>query len=118
MIAVTFIMNEDDAEIRIRLNRLGQIPGVHIRMTARLEDQSPPQLVDIVLHPIAPLNDRCAWKARQAAHDDPEWFTACVGFDSPDHSFNLHDGHPVRSLCAPANALAQPFLSSWWNESR
>ena len=97
MIAVAFIVDEDDAEVGIRRNRLGQIAGVHVGMSARLEDESLAQLVDIVLHPVAPLHDRRAGKARQAADHDPEWLAPGMDFDGTEHSFDMHEESQARA---------------------
>jgi hypothetical protein len=91
MIAVAFIVDENDAKVGIRRNRFRQIAGVHVGMSARLENESLAQLVDIVLHPIAPLHDRRAGKARQAADHDPEGLAPGMDFDGTEHSFDMHE---------------------------
>jgi hypothetical protein len=69
-------------------------------MAARLEDQRLAHFVDIIPYPIAPLNDRRAREARQAAHNNPEGFSPCVDLDSVQHSFDIHR----RSQFKPARA--------------
>src|SRR4029077_12694319 len=90
MIAVAFIVNEDDTKVGTRRDGFRQIASVHVGVSAWLEDQRASHLVDIALHPIAPLHDGLAGKARQAAHNNPERLTACMDLDGPDHSLDVH----------------------------
>ena len=76
-------------------------PGCpHVPGQGRVSLPRAAQFVDIALHPIAPRNDGLARKTRQAAHNNPERFTARVNLDGLDHSLDIHDLSQARRLCS------------------
>src|SRR5581483_2705129 len=81
---VAGVVEEDDAEVRPVVLRLGDVAAVHVGVPARLVDEQPPDAVQ-VLRGVAPLVEDALSRDRlDAAGDDPEGLPAGVVVDRPD----------------------------------
>ena len=77
-------MEEDDAEVGVRVVRLDDEAAVHVRVAARLVDEQPANVVE-ALERVAPLvEDRRALRQLDATGDDPERLAGRVVVDRAD----------------------------------
>jgi ornithine cyclodeaminase/alanine dehydrogenase-like protein (mu-crystallin family) len=85
-------VHEQHAGVRSVVLRLGQQRAVHVRVSARLEHQRPPQMIVVLLHPLTLLQQRPALDAREAVDDEPQGFTGSVGVNRLD---GTHPGFAI-----------------------
>ncbi len=90
VVAVPFVVKEDDAEISVWTDGFGQITAVHVRVAARFEHQGTANVVGVFLQPRPPLDDGIARKARQTTGNDAECFTTSVNFNGRDGASDFH----------------------------
>jgi hypothetical protein len=77
-------VEEDDAEVGAVVLGLGDEAAVHVGVAARLEDEQPADVVELLLREAALLEDRGAAKRVDAAGDDPERLAGGVVVDCLD----------------------------------
>ena len=74
--------------MRTRRDRLSQQRAIHIRVSARLQHERAPQMVDVLHRPRALGEHGVALGSRQSFDDEPQWLSSCVrvdGSDAVDH---------------------------------
>jgi hypothetical protein len=98
---VARIVEEDDAEVGAAVLGLGDEAAVHVGVAARLVDEQPPDVVEMLEREAPLVEDRAPLERRHAAGDDAERLAAGVVVGSRDH---LGDRiHPVTGTVSPVN---------------
>ena len=59
------VVEEDDAEVGAVVVRRDDVTAVHVRVTARLEDEQAAHVVDVLEREAAPFEDRRALERRR-----------------------------------------------------
>ena len=99
---VAGVVEEDDAEVGALVLRLGDEAAVHVGVAARLEDEQPPDVVEVLGGVAALVEDRPALERLDAAGDDAERLAAGVVVDRRDQRPVKFGGRFSRNAATPS----------------